>query len=33
VIAVSPLFIVLFMFLVFILAGGWALFRPPRKRQ
>jgi hypothetical protein len=30
-IAVSPLFIALFMFAVFLLAGGWALFRPPRR--
>ena len=28
-IAVSPLFIAVFMFAVFLLAGGWALFRPP----
>jgi hypothetical protein len=33
VIAVSPIFIVVFMFAVFLLAGGWALFRPPRQRD
>jgi hypothetical protein len=32
-IAVSPLFIALFMFAVFLLAGGWALFRPPKRRD
>jgi len=31
VIAVSPLFIAAFMFDVFLLAGGWALFPPPRE--
>jgi hypothetical protein len=32
VIAVSPLFIAVFMAGVFLLAGGWALFRPPRRQ-
>ncbi len=27
----SPLFIGVFMFAVFVLAGGWALFRLPRR--
>jgi hypothetical protein len=27
----SPLFIAVFMVAVFLLAGGWALFRPPRR--
>jgi hypothetical protein len=31
VVAVSPLFIAIFMVAVFLLAGGWALFRPPRR--
>jgi len=31
VIAVSPLFIAVFMFAVFLLAGGWAFFRSPRR--
>lgn len=31
-IAVNPLFIAVFMVAVFLLAGGWALFRPPRDR-
>jgi len=30
--AVSPLFIGVFRVAVFLLAGGWALFRPPRRR-
>jgi hypothetical protein len=30
VIAVSPLYIAVFMFAVFLLAGGWAMFKPPR---
>jgi hypothetical protein len=30
-VAVSPLFIALFMLAVFPLAGEWALFRPPRR--
>jgi len=33
VIAVSPLFIAVFMAAAFLLAGGWALFRPPRRRD
>jgi len=33
VIAVSPLFIAVFMAAAFLLAGGWALFRPPRRRH
>jgi hypothetical protein len=28
----SPLFILVFMAAVFFLAGGWAVFRPPRRR-
>jgi len=27
---IVPLLIVVFAFLVFLPAGGWALFRPPR---
>ncbi len=27
--ALTPLFVAVFMFPVFLLAGGWALFRPP----
>jgi hypothetical protein len=30
--AVSSLLIAVFLFAVFLLAGGWALFRPPRGR-
>ena len=30
-IAVSPLFIAVFLVAVFLLAGGWTLFRPPRR--
>jgi hypothetical protein len=26
----SPLFIAVFMFVVFLMAGGWALFRRPK---
>jgi hypothetical protein len=29
-IAVSPLFIAVFMFAVFLMAGGWVLFRRPK---
>ncbi len=32
-IAVSPLFIAVFMLAAFLLAGGWAVFRPPRRRD
>jgi hypothetical protein len=31
VLAISHLFIAIFMALVFLLAGGWVLFRPPRR--
>jgi hypothetical protein len=29
--AVSPLILAIFMAAVFLLAGGWVLFRPPRR--
>ena len=32
-IAVSPLFIAVFMLAAFLLAGEWAVFRPPRRRD
>jgi hypothetical protein len=32
-VAVSPLFIAVFKVAVFLLAGGWVLFRPPRRRR
>jgi len=28
----SPLFLGVFVILSFMVAGGWALFRPPRRR-
>jgi hypothetical protein len=31
--AVSTIFFAVFVFAVFLLAGGWALFRPPRDRD
>jgi hypothetical protein len=31
--AVSPLFIALFMAAAFLLAGGWVLFWPPGRRD